>query len=242
MTMERNECNFFIENAKQFGLEINEQQAALFEKYKDMLIDWNERMNLTAITEPGEIFIKHFLDSIIVLRYHQFDADLKVLDIGTGAGFPGLPIKIMRPELKVTLLDSLTKRFNFLQTLIKELSIKDVEFLNGRAENFAKENSYREKFDIVVSRAVASLNVLAEYTLPYVRVGGVFIAYKGPQIGEEVNLAEKALTILGGRVKTIEKIDFGGDYGQRNLAIIEKISTTPAKYPRREGIPSKKPL
>lgn len=240
--MELVKMNQLKEDALQFGVELNEEQLSQFLRYYEMLIDWNEKINLTAITEFEEVLKKHFLDSISIGRFLKQDEKASILDIGTGAGFPGIPIKIAFPETKITLLDSLNKRVNFLNEVIKDLSLDNISALHGRAEDFAKKEDMREQFDFCVSRAVANLSSLSEFCLPYVKVGGIFISYKSEKAKEELETAKNAISILGGNnVKTEEFLLPGTDF-KRNLIIIEKTKCTPAKYPRKAGTPIKQPL
>jgi len=221
---------------------LSETQARQFEKYYELLVQKNEVMNLTAITEFDEVLIKHFLDSCEAAPLLHENASL--IDVGTGAGFPGIPIKIVRPDVKVCLLDALAKRIDFLKEVVEALSLEGVDCLHGRAEDFAGNGSspkLRESFDYAVSRAVAQLSVLAEYCLPFVKVGGFFIAYKSGDIEEELAGAAHALEVLGGKVSEVKRFSLpNGD--ERSLVLIQKISETPAAYPRRAGKPTKKPL
>ena len=210
-------------------IEINSQQLEQFEKYAAMLKDWNEKMNLTAITDDEGIAVKHFIDSIALLRYHEIKG--RVIDIGTGAGFPGVPLKIMRPEIDLTLLDSLNKRLVFLGEVCREINIK-AELVHSRAEEGSRKVEYRECFDLAVSRAVANLPALCEYCLPYVKTGGAFISFKGPDGEKEIEAAEKAFNILGGKVENSDTLILP-DGSSRTLIYISKIKPTPDKYPRR---------
>lgn len=234
--------NQLKEDALLFGVKLNEKQLFGFQKYYEMLIDWNEKINLTAITDFDEVLKKHFLDSIAIGRLFSQNIELSVLDIGTGAGFPGIPIKIAFPDMKVTLMDSLNKRVIFLNEVIKELSLENISAMHGRAEDFAKKDLMREKYDLVVSRAVANLSSLSEFCLPYVKVGGSFISYKSEKAIEELEASKNAISILGGgNVKSDEFFLPGTDF-KRTFVIIEKIKETPAKYPRKAGTPVKQPL
>ena len=234
--------NQLKEDALQFGVELNEKQLSQFLRYYEMLIDWNEKINLTAITEFEEVLKKHFLDSISIGRFLKQNGEVSILDIGTGAGFPGIPIKIAFPDTKITLLDSLNKRVIFLNEVIKELSLDNIMALHGRAEDFAKKEDMREQFDFCVSRAVANLSSLSEFCLPYVKVGGTFISYKSEKAKEELEASENAISILGGgNVKTDEFLLPGTDF-KRTFVIIEKTKVTPKKYPRKAGTPVKQPL
>ncbi len=240
--MDITKMNQFKEDALSFGVELNENQLMQFQKYYEMLIEWNEKINLTAITDFDEVLKKHFLDSIAIGRLLDTGADLTVLDIGTGAGFPGIPIKIAFPKTKVSLLDSLNKRVNFLNEVIHELGLENINAFHGRAEDFAKKDLMREKFDLVVSRAVANLSSLSEFCLPYVKVGGKFVSYKSEKALEELETSNNAITILGGgNVRTDEFLLPGTDFN-RTFVVIEKIKETPAKYPRKAGTPVKQPL
>ncbi|WP_202707896.1 16S rRNA (guanine(527)-N(7))-methyltransferase RsmG [Sporosalibacterium faouarense] len=232
----------FVEGIKELELEFTEDQLNKFEKYKQLLKEWNEKINITAIKDDKEIDIKHFLDSITVLKTGYIKGNEKIIDIGTGGGFPGLPIKILYDDSQVVLLDSLNKRIKFLNEVINELELDNIRTIHGRAEDFGKDEEYREQFDVVVSRAVASLNILAEYCLPFVKVGGVFIAMKGPEINEEYEDAKKALDLLGGKLE--EKFDIMLPFTDitHTLLVIKKTKTTPTKYPRNPGKPKKNPL
>lgn len=234
--------NQLKEDALLFGIRLNERQLLQFQKYYEMLIEWNEKINLTAITDFDEVLKKHFLDSISIGRLLNQDESVSILDIGTGAGFPGIPIKIAFPGVKVTLLDSLNKRINFLNEVIQELELDNICALHGRAEDFAKKKEMREQFDFCVSRAVANLSSLSEFCLPYVKVGGSFISYKSEKAKEELETAQNAISILGGNnVKTDEFFLPGTDF-KRIFIIIEKTKETPTKYPRKAGTPIKQPL
>lgn len=224
----------------EFNIEISDNQLEKFDKYMKLLLEWNEKINLTAIIEPDEVKIKHFLDSLTVLKYIN-DED-KVIDIGTGAGFPGIPLKIMKPDAKITLLDSLNKRINFLNLVIEELELKNIEAIHGRAEEFARNKLYREKYDVAVSRAVANLSTLTEYMLPFVKVGGRCICMKGANLKEELDKAKNAIQELGGKIEIIDNFYLSNNDNERNILIIKKIKETKSKYPRKAGIPSKEPL
>ena len=224
----------------EFNIEISDNQLEKFDKYMKFLLEWNEKINLTAIVEPDEVKIKHFLDSLTVLKYIN-DED-KVIDIGTGAGFPGIPLKIMKPDTKITLLDSLNKRINFLNIVIEELGLKNIEAIHGRAEEFARNKLYREKYDIAVSRAVANLSTLTEYMLPFVKVGGRCICMKGANVKEELDKAKNAIQELGGKIEKIDNFSLSNNDNGRNIIIIKKVKETKSKYPRKAGIPSKEPL
>lgn len=230
------------EDALLFGVKLDDTQLSQFYRYYEMLIDWNEKINLTAITDFDEVLKKHFLDSIAIGRLFSQSTDISILDIGTGAGFPGIPIKIAFPNTKIKLMDSLNKRVIFLSEVIGELNLENISALHGRAEDFAKKDLMREQFDLVVSRAVANLSSLSEFCLPYVKVNGKFISYKSEKAIEELETSQNAISILGGgNVRTDEFLLPGTDFN-RTFVIIEKIKETPAKYPRKAGTPVKQPL
>lgn len=239
-----NELNLFQNDIAEFNLVLNEYQVAQFMNYYRLLTEWNQVMNLTAITDFAEVCKKHFVDSLSLVKAYDLCnvSDLSLLDIGTGAGFPGIPLKIAFPHIKVTLIDSLQKRVNFLQTVINELALQDITVLHGRAEDFAKDNTMREAFDLCVSRAVANLSTLSECCLPYVKINGYFISYKSERAAEEITGAQKAISMLGGSLE--EQIEFMLPHSDivRNLIKIRKQKGTPANYPRKAGIPFKKPI
>lgn len=224
------------------GIDLNEDGFKAFLKYKEMILDWNQRINLTTITDNDEMDIKHFADSLSPALTGVFDGSKKVIDIGTGAGFPGIPLKIWNPELKVTLMDSLNKRITFLELVIKELGLKEINAIHGRAEELASKPDYREVFDVCISRAVASLDTLSEYCIPFVRPGGWFIAMKGPSAIDEIKLAGKAISTLGGSVEDIREIRFPGTDIEHTLIMIKKLTKTSSKYPRGGGKPRKSPI
>ena len=232
----------FLKNvADKYGIDINDEQLAKFNKYYEMLIETNKVMNLTAITDKDEVIIKHFLDSIILLKYIDIE-DSNIIDIGTGAGFPGIPLKIMVPSIKLTLLDSLNKRLKFLDSVVDALSFANVNTVHGRAEDIARMPEYREQYDYAVSRAVANLSTLLEYSLPFVKVKGCFISYKSVNIKDELHAAKRAVDILGGKVRDCLDFEFDEFEIKRNLVLIDKIKPISKKYPRRAGTPSKEPL
>lgn len=224
------------------GIELTDLQVNQFINYYDMLIEKNKVMNLTAITEFDDVLIKHFVDSLAIIKAFDMKKNIKLLDLGTGAGFPGIPIKIVFPDVEVVLMDSLNKRLNFLNEVIDSLNLKDIITVHGRAEEMGKDPEYRESFDICVSRAVARLVSLSEYCLPFVRVGGSFIAYKSGDIKEELQEAQKAITILGGKNNTNIEFELPNTDIKRTLVIINKDKSTPNKYPRQAGKPNKEPL
>lgn len=228
-----------IEN---FGLEATEEKLQNLKKYREILVEWNKVMNLTGIEEEREVYIKHFLDSISAVTNNYINDDISLIDVGTGAGFPGMPLKICLDNLKLTLLDSLNKRINFLNDVKEKIKLENMEAIHSRAEEFCQNKKYREKFDIAVSRAVANLSVLAEYLLPAVKVGGQVICMKGSQVEEELNDAKFALKELGGKIKSVDEFCLPGTDMKRNVIIVEKIKETPKKYPRKAGTPAKQPL
>lgn len=230
----------FQKGLDELQITLSEEQINRFMKYYEMLIEKNKVMNLTAITEFDEVIEKHFLDSISLIKVKNLNQKLSVLDLGTGAGFPGIPLKIAFPELEVTLVDSLNKRILFLQEVIAELNLKNVSATHERAEIIANNPNFREKFDLCVSRAVANLSTLSEYCLPFVKVGGQFISYKSGECDEEVSAADHAITLVGGKLNRIEKFSLGES--GRAFVMIDKISQTKKKYPRKAGTPSKEPL
>lgn len=222
-----------------FGLEAKKVQE--LEKYKELLLEWNEKINITRITEEDEVYIKHFLDSLSLFKTKYLSGNKSLIDIGTGGGFPGLVLKIYNEKLDVTLLDSLNKRLVFLDEVINTLGLKDVRTLHARAEELGRDMEYREKYDIATSRAVANLSTLLEYDLPFVKVGGYFISMKGPEYKEEIENAQKALKTLGGELEEVVEIKLPMDI-THYLLIIKKVSMTPKKYPRGAGKPKNKPL
>ena len=228
-----------IELSRKIDVEIDEQMCKQFYQYMKLLLEWNEKINLTAITEEEEIIEKHFIDSLTILKYIK--DDYTMIDVGTGAGFPGLPIAISS-KAEVTLLDSLNKRVNFLNSISTELGLNNVNTIHGRAEEMGANQKYREKYDIAVSRAVAPMNVLVEYLLPFVKIGGICICMKGPKADEELKEAERAIKLLGGEIIKQEKLKLDNEKMERNLIIIKKVSTTAKKYPRKPGMPAKQPL
>lgn len=233
--------NEFLKNtANDYKISLDDNMLQRFEKYSELLVEWNQKMNLTAITEPEEIAIKHFLDSLLLLCAFDIKKGDSVIDVGTGAGFPGVPIKIARPDLNLTLLDSLNKRLVFLDNLMKNLNL-DANLVHLRAEDGSRKEEFREKFSIATSRAVAALPALLEYCMPYVKVGGVFIAMKGPLIDEEIENSQNAIDTLGGKIEDIKKFVLP-DNSTRNILIIKKIKKVSSKYPRRGVKISKNPL
>ena len=230
----------FRQGLANLKLELTEKQIEQFLKYYEMLIEKNKVMNLTAITEYDEVIEKHFLDSISLCQVYDLSKPVKILDMGTGAGFPGVPLKIAFPEVEITLADSLNKRIKFLDEVVAELGLEKVTTVHTRAEELARNKDHRESYDLVVSRAVANLSTLGEYCIPFVKMGGSFVSYKSGEVDEEVNAAGKAIKILGGQIKDVYKFDLSDQ--KRSFVTIEKIKTTPKTYPRKAGTPSKEPL
>lgn len=230
------------EKVKELSIVLNDKQIQQFEQYYNILVEWNKVMNLTAITEYEEVVEKHFLDSLTIVYAINMEKIETLIDVGTGAGFPGIPLKIAFPHLKVTLLDSLNKRINFLNEVIDLLELDDIKAIHGRAEDYAKQAEYREQYDICVSRAVANLATLSEYCLPYVKVDGLFVPYKSGEIDEELKSSEKAVSILGGKVEEVVKFQLPGTDIGRSFVKIHKIKETKKKYPRKAGMPTKEPL
>lgn len=231
---------FKLEFDKYKDIQLSVEQHEKFHKYMNLLIEWNEKINLTAIVEPKEVILKHFVDSLTISKFLK-DGD-KVIDVGTGAGFPGIPNKIYNEKINVTLLDSLKKRTIFLDDVINNLQLKNIRSVHGRVEEIAQNKEYREKYDVVTSRAVAQLNILLEYMLPLVKVGGICICMKGSEIEEELNNAKNAAKILGGEIEKVESFKLADSEMKRNLVIVRKVKNTPNKYPRKAGTPSKEPL
>jgi 16S rRNA (guanine527-N7)-methyltransferase len=226
--------------AKELGVILKEREIDLFYRYMNLIEEWNERFNLTAISGQHDMVVKHFLDSLSIVKYFPGDAET-FLDVGTGAGFPGIPVKLAVPHLHVVLLESVGKKVGFLEEVISALSLEKIKAVKGRAEELGRMKEYRESFDLCAARAVAPLNILLEYTLPFVKVGGRLIAMKGKDAGE-INQAQRALDILGGRVEKVESMILPGSDMTRNIILIKKFRQTPPSYPRKSGKPSKQPL
>jgi len=235
-----------ISGAKKLGFHLTSSQVEQFEVYYRELIHWNKRVNLTAIVDYEEVQIKHFLDSLSVALALEggqpLNASFHVIDVGTGAGMPGIPFKILYPDVRLVLLDSVGKKTSFLRHLTAKLSLREVEVLTTRAEDLARKEGYREAFDLVLSRAVAELPTLVELTLPLCKIGGVFVAQKKGQIEEETRKAARAIDLVGGRLREVKRVKLGELPEERLLVVIEKVAPTPLGYPRRAGIPEKRPL
>lgn len=233
---------WLVEKLGERGIHLSPRQLEQFEAYFVMLVDWNERMNLTGITERDAVYEKHFYDSVSLAFFVDINGIRNIADIGSGAGFPSIPLKICFPDLKVLIVDSLNKRITFLQSLVERLGLTDVECVHGRAEDIARLPQYRDQFDLVTARAVARLNVLNEFCLPFVRNGGIFAAMKGSQSQEEMKEAGFSLKELRGKLKAEHGMTLPNEGSERHIVIIEKTDATPRKYPRKAGTPLKQPL
>lgn len=240
--MEKYNIQYFEEGLSQLEIKLSGRQIEQFIRYYEMLIEWNKLMNLTGITEYEDVVNKHFIDSLSLVKATDLAGISSVIDIGTGAGFPGIPLKIAFPHLNIVLLDSLNKRINFLNAVIEELGLENIRTIHGRAEEFAQKEEYRECFDLCVSRAVANLSSLTEYCLPYVKEGGKFIPYKSGKIDEELANSKNAIFILGGKLEKEVEFELPRTDMSRNLVVIEKVKKTPKKYPRKAGLPTKSPI
>lgn len=233
-----------MENLKNYLEKLNihftDDMIDSFESYMEGILKWNEKINLTAITDKYEFIEKHFIDSVLCWNFNEYRNADTIIDVGTGAGFPGIPLAILSPDKEFILVDSLRKRLNVIDQLAAECNIDNISTVHGRAEELARNKKYRERFDICVSRAVANLAVLCEYTLPFIKKGGYLLAYKGPDATEELARASKAVKVLGGKFKEIKQVDLEGF--KHNIVIIEKVKETPDKYPRKAGTPSKEPI
>ena len=225
----------------QFGINLTDKQLSQFEIYYDMLIELNNVMNLTAITEKEDVILKHFADSLLLSKYADFNREVKIIDVGTGAGFPGIPLKIAFPDINITLMDSLNKRLNFLNEVISKLDLQNVETVHARAEDGGRNEKYREQYDFAVSRAVSNLAVLSEWCVPFIKPGGYFIAYKSNALPEEMREGKKAIRILGGQIENIFNATLPETDNQRSFVFVKKVSNTDMKYPRKPGA-AKKPI
>ena len=235
--MNYNECKSLF---NELNIELNENQFDKFELYKKELLEWNEKINLTEITDENEIWLKHFVDSCTINKY--IDSNSSIIDVGTGAGFPSLPLRIIRDDINLTLLDSLNKRIIFLQDVVSKLELNNIEFVHGRAEDIANDSKYREKYDVATARAVANLATLSEYCLPFVKTNGIFICMKAGNVEEEIENAKNAIKTLGGQIEKIENFTLPNSDIERTIIIIKKIKPTPILYPRKAGTPSKQPI
>lgn len=239
--MEFEEFSEILEKkAKKIEVVLNVKQIRKFFDYYLLLIEWNEKMNLTAITEVNDVILKHFIDSLTICKYIPQNA--KIIDVGTGAGFPGIPIKIYREDTQITLLDSLNKRVLFLQEVINKLDLKSIEAIHGRAEEIARNNKYREKFDVVTSRAVANMSTLAEYMIPFIKTEGLCIMMKGSDYKEELEKSQRAIKLLGAELKNVEEFLLPDSDINRSVILLDKVKSTPKQYPRKAGMPSKNPI
>lgn len=239
--MEKNIFKNILENyTDEIEIKFNEEQKEKLYIYMQMLLEWNEKINLTAITDPKDIILKHFIDSITINKYVRENS--YIADIGTGAGFPGIPLKILRKDISLVLVDSLNKRIKFLDEVIKKLNLNNVETIHSRAEDIGKNKKYREKFDIVTSRAVANMATLSEYMIPLSKVGGKCIVMKGPDVNKEVDQAKNAIQVLGGNIENIYEFELPKSDVKRTIIEIKKIKNTNSKYPRKAGMPAKEPI
>ncbi len=226
------------EKSKSINIHLEDKQIKKFYNYMNLLLEWNEKMNLTAITEPKEVILKHFIDSATIIKY--IENGMQIVDVGTGAGFPGIPLNIINSEASYTLVDSLNKRINFLNEVINSLQLNNINTIHSRIEEFGRDN--KESFDIATSRAVASLNILLEYLLPLVKIGGICICMKGSNVKEEIENSKKALDVLGGRIEKIEEIILPNSDIRRSIIIVRKVNATPKKFPRKPGMATKEPM
>lgn len=236
------DTTILLKELKKLNIDLNKEQITQLLTFYDLLIEKNKVMNLTAITEYEEFIYKHFIDSLSLSRIYNLNRPISMIDLGTGAGFPGIPLKIVYPNLNIILLDSLNKRIQFLNGVIQELNLKNINAIHGRAEEVGQMKEYREAFELCVSRAVANLAVLSEYCIPLVKKGGYFISYKSSEIEEELETSKKAIQTLGGSIHNIDYFKLAGTDMERSLVMIKKINTTPKKYPRNPGKPGKEPI
>ncbi|WP_342513874.1 16S rRNA (guanine(527)-N(7))-methyltransferase RsmG [Sporosarcina sp. FSL K6-1522] len=232
----------FVQALKEQGIELSDKQQKQFRQYFELLVEWNEKMNLTAITDAPSVYLKHFYDSISAAFYVDFSGRKTICDVGAGAGFPSIPLKICFPELEVTIVDSLNKRIGFLTNLAEELQLDNVQFVHARAEDFGQNLAYRENFDLVTARAVARLSVLSELCVPLVKQGGIFVAMKGAAAEDELADAKKALAVLGAVFKEEHAFTLPVENSERSIFVFDKDKKTPKKYPRKPGVPNKSPI
>lgn len=232
----------FCDHLHQQGIQLDDSQLQQFQTYFKVLVEWNEVMNLTAITDEEEVYLKHFYDSISAAFYYDFSKPMSICDVGAGAGFPSIPLKICFPQLKLTIVDSLKKRISFLNHLANALQLEDIALYHDRAETFGKKKEVRESFDTVISRAVARTSVLSELCMPLVKKNGFFIAMKGPNASDELKDGETAIQVLGGEINRLEKFELPFEQSERNIIIVQKVRKTPNKYPRKPGTPNKSPI
>lgn len=242
--MEKRFVDKMTMGVQELGIKLSDDQIKQFYRYYELLIEWNKVMNLTAITELDDVVVKHFVDSLSFIKTVRDvqERDASVIDVGTGAGFPGIPLKIAFPKLKITLLDSLNKRVKFLEEVICELGLKEIRAVHGRAEDFGRDADYREQYDFAVSRAVANVATLSEYCLPFVKVGGIFVSYKSGKVDDELENGKKAVRMLGGTIEEIVRFQLSGTDAERAFAVIKKKEQTGKRYPRKAGVPGKDPL
>ncbi|GAB6137149.1 16S rRNA (guanine(527)-N(7))-methyltransferase RsmG [Halanaerobaculum tunisiense] len=231
-----------VKGAKELGIDLTEKQIKNFKTYLEILQKWNQKINLTALDSAEEIIVKHFLDSLSCLTGIKLTGNEKIIDVGTGAGFPGLPIKIIYPELNLTLLDASQKRISFLRRVCYKLGLKKVEFIHGRAEDYGQAKEYRASYDYALARAVAKLNILAEYLLPFTKVGGQVIAHKGPEVDNGLADSKAAIQELGGQLNQVQELNLPFREAERRLVLVDKVASTPLEYPRQAGQPTKNPL
>lgn len=232
----------FVSELKKQSIQLSDRQLEQFDIYFKTLVEWNEKINLTALTAREDVYLKHFYDSISASFFNDFSKEISVCDVGAGAGFPSIPLKICFPHIKVTIVDSLNKRISFLEELAKKLEIDGVSFYHSRAEDFGANKEFRETFDIVTARAVARMSVLSELCMPLTKVGGTFIAMKGAKANEELVTSNKAITLFGGKIKRVETFTLPSENSERSIIMIDKVKKTPKKYPRKSGTPNKEPI
>lgn len=237
-----NKIDTLIKGSQELKIELSREQKEEFTEFKNLLQDWNQKIDITTIIEDEEVDIKHFLDSLTLIGTELFNKEKKIIDIGTGGGFPGIPLKIYNKDLDITLMDSLNKRIVFLNDVIEKLNFQDIKAIHGRAEELGRQGDYREQYDICVSRAVARLNTLIEYCMPFVKVGGYFIAMKGPEFEEELEEAKNGIDTLGGSIIDSKRVKIPESDIEHSIIVIEKIRNAPKRYPRGGGKPRKRPL